>query len=146
MGWQSKKCVVVPVDFSESSAPAIRMALDCAESPESVHVVHGILNLEQVSPYGYWAVDDVKSREATAIEHLGKFLEENDIQGVKAVVLLGDPSAEIVKYADEQQADLVVIPSHGYSGLTRMLLGSTAERVIRHAHCPVYVMRRTDAE
>jgi nucleotide-binding universal stress UspA family protein len=146
MGWKAKKKVIVPVDFSDSSVSAIRTALDCAESPESVHVVHGILNLQQISPYGYWALDEVKTREQTATEHLAKLLEDNDIRGVKAVVLLGEPGSEIVKYANDQQADLIVIPSHGYSGLTRMVLGSTAERVIRHAHCAVYVLRRVDAD
>ena len=61
-------------------------------------------------------------------------------------VIIGDPGISIANYAEEVKADLVVIPSHGYHGLHRLVLGSTTERVIRHCHSPVLVLRRHDAE
>jgi nucleotide-binding universal stress UspA family protein len=57
-----------------------------------------------------------------------------------------NPGTEIAEYADEIGADLIVIPSHGYHGVKRLLLGSVAERVIRAAHCSVLVLRRSDAD
>ena len=72
-------------------------------------------------------------------------LSENDLDIVKAHVLTGDPGTTITDYANEHAADLIVIPSHGYHGMKRLVLGSVAERVIRHAHCSVLVLRRSDA-
>ena len=53
----------------------------------------------------------------------------------------GDPGHQIAQYAEEAKADLIVLPSHGRSGLQRLLIGSVAERVVRHAPCPVLVVR-----
>ena len=61
-------------------------------------------------------------------------------------VTIGQPGHEICEYADETNADMIVISSHGYHGMKRFLLGSVAEVVIRHAHVPVLVLRRADAE
>ena len=66
--------------------------------------------------------------------------------GATLAVLFGNPGLEIADYAKNIQADLIVIPSHGYHGVKRFVLGSVAERVIRHAECSVLVLRRSDAE
>ena len=62
------------------------------------------------------------------------------------MVLTGDAGLATADYASQVNADLIVVPSHGYHGVKRFLLGSTAERIIRHAHCSVLVLRRKDAE
>src|SRR5690606_13617820 len=54
---------------------------------------------------------------------------------------IGEPAEEILRLADEARADVVVVGTHGRSGIDRLLLGSVAERVVRHAGCPVLVMR-----
>jgi nucleotide-binding universal stress UspA family protein len=61
-------------------------------------------------------------------------------------VLAGDAGLETADYAKKVGADLIIVPSHGFHGMKRLLLGSTAERIIRHAHCSVLVLRRKDAE
>ena len=61
-------------------------------------------------------------------------------------VRFGSPGSEVPRYADEVNAGLIVVPSHGYGGVKRFLLGSVAERIIREAHCDVLVLRRQDAE
>jgi nucleotide-binding universal stress UspA family protein len=81
-----------------------------------------------------------------AQRHLAEFLARLGLSAAQGVVRLGDPGLDITEYADEIQSDLIVIPSHGYHGVKRFLLGSVAERVIRHAHCPVLVLRRPDAD
>ena len=58
----------------------------------------------------------------------------------------GDAAAEIVRVAAEQKADLIVISSHGRTGLGRMIFGSTAEAVVRHASCPVLVVKPPASE
>ena len=55
---------------------------------------------------------------------------------MKTLIREGDPGLIIADYADEVHADLIVMPSHGYHGVKRLLLGSVAERVLRHANCP----------
>ena len=61
-------------------------------------------------------------------------------------MLFGDPGSEIVRYAAEVDAGLIVISSHGHSGLKRFFLGSVAERVTRMASCPVLVVREPHPE
>jgi nucleotide-binding universal stress UspA family protein len=87
-------------------------------------------------------MDDPATRMKAAHAHLVKFLEGKKATAVKAIIREGDPGLIIADYADEVHADLIVIPSHGYHGVQRLLLGSVAERVLRHANCPVLVLRR----
>lgn len=147
MSFLPKKLIVVPVDFSSCAAPAIRTALELAENPADVHVIHVIQPLNPVSPLGVWGDENVQQKLAdNAKAYLDTFLASNEIVGVTTSVEVGSEGTRIVEYADELKADLVVIPSHGRSGVKRALLGSVAERVIRHAHCPTLVLRRKNVE
>ena len=150
MSWKPKQNVIVPIDFSDSSVDAVREGLRCAEAAENVHVVHVVVDIEPaLAPYGYWNFTDpswIETCQANATTRLDAFIKEHGFDGVTAVTLFGDAGGEITTYAEQQSADLIVIPSHGYHGLNRWLLGSTTERVLRHANCPVYVLRRKDAE
>ena len=146
MPWQPKKCVVVPVDFSESAAPAIREAIDMTESPDAVHVIHVLADLNVVSPGVVFGNVTDETRIESAHKYLSDFLKENSIEGVSTMIRIGDPGSEIVEYAKEKSADVIVVSSHGYHGLRHLLLGSVAERIIRYADCAVYVLRRHDAE
>lgn len=140
------KTIVVPVDFSEASENAIKVAVEMAGETSQVHVVHVLPPLEAISPAVVWGdVTDLKRIESVK-EYAAKFLLEHGAAGAKTEVRLGSPGYEVTEYADEIQADLIIISSHGYHGLKRMLLGSVAEVVIRHAHCAVLVLRRQDAE
>ncbi|MCP6770051.1 universal stress protein, partial [Klebsiella pneumoniae] len=62
--------------------------------------------------------------------------------GIQTAVLRGEPAHGIANYAQEKGIELIVIPSHGRTGITRLLIGSVAERVVRLAHCPVMVLRK----
>lgn len=146
MAWLPKQRVVVPVDFSEASASALAAALELALKPEGVHLVHVLLPLDVLSPgVVFDAINDTSRRNA-AQEALTKFVAQQPATGVQTAVLLGDPGTQITEYAAKIGAELIVIPSHGYHGVKRLLLGSVAERVIRHASCPVLVLRRPDAQ
>jgi nucleotide-binding universal stress UspA family protein len=146
MTWLPKKCVVVPVDFSGMSAQAIGTALEFVESPAHVHAIHVVLPLDNMSAGPDWGIIDDESRATTAQEHFDGFLEEQGFSNVTSVIRTGDPGIQITEYANEVSADLIVIPSHGYHGLKRLLLGSVSERVIRHADIPTLVLRRSDAD
>jgi len=146
MTWYPRKSVVVPIDFSPSTAGAISAARDLVDDPADVHLVHALVPLDVVSPgVALGGVDD-----ETRAEHVRTFADEF-LAGIGYAdmpleIRIGQPADEIVEYAAAVSADLIVIPSHGFHGLKRFVLGSVAERVIRHADCPVLVLRRTDAE
>lgn len=146
MTWLPKKTVVVPIDFSDESAETISTALEFVEEPADVHVIHVLFALDAAGPGVVWGAVDNESREKTVRSHLDQLLKDNDISGVTTAVKVGDAGLSITEYAREYGADLIVIPSHGFHGMKRLLLGSVAERVIRHANCPVLVLRRHDAQ
>ncbi|MEZ6131893.1 MAG: universal stress protein [Planctomycetaceae bacterium] len=147
MPFVPKQCVVVPIDFSSSSATAVHTALEFTSDPANVHVIHVIPSLNPVSPSGIWGDADVEKQLCTTAQrHLDTFIASLEVAGVTTAIEIGQAGNRIVEYADEHSADLIVIPSHGHSGLKRAFLGSVAERVIRHARCATLVLRRDDGE
>ena len=81
--------------------------------------------------------------EDSAEREFPKLAECEECAGlaVEEVITHGDPAAEIVRVAAEREVDLIVISSHGRTGLGRIIFGSTAEAVVRHARCPVLVVK-----
>ena len=146
MAWFPRQKVVVPIDFSDASTAAVQTAAQMVARPADLHVLHVLVPLDYVHPGALTPAFDEGERQKVANQHLTDFLAKQGLSAVTALVRLGDPGLDITTYADEIQADLIVIPSHGYHGMKRLLLGSVAERVIRHAHCPVLVLRRPDAD
>jgi len=143
MSWIPKKIVVVPIDFSVSSDEAVRTALQLTESPRDVHVVH-VAVMPDFVPYGelLWSVEPDRWVDL-AQKHMTGFLKSHpEFEGVTSVTLQGDAGTRVSEYAKEKGADLIVMPSHGYHGIKRILLGSVAESVLRHAPCEVLVLRR----
>ena len=138
--------VIVPIDFSGESNAAIRTALQIAGDASKLHLLHVLVPIDDLSP----GVLLGKISEETRTEHVRKKLAETATEcGVEAAiqcVQLGSPGLRIADYANEHDAGLIVIPSHGYHGLKRLVLGSVTDRVIRHAHCSVLVLRRSDAQ
>jgi nucleotide-binding universal stress UspA family protein len=144
--------ILVPLDFSGQS----RQALDCAVPLAAtfgakislLHVVQPPVVMRTM-PDGGIAVPVNTDR---LVELAGERLEEMAagflparVRGNRSV-REGSPAYEIIAAAEALKADLIVLSTHGFTGLKRVLLGSTAERVVRHAHCPVLtVHRRTDA-
>lgn len=142
------KTVVVPVDFSDDTPVAIRAGLDRVEDPSGLHVVHVLYPLDIDSSLHGLVPPSAsnETREAAATERLSGLLRQMNAPSARAVVLFGDAGIQTADYAKKVDAELIVVPSHGYHGLKRLLLGSTAERIIRHAHCSVLVLRRKDAD
>ena len=144
MSWLPKKTVVVPVDFSTSSADALKTALQFVAQPQNLHVIHVAPPPVAFTDPGGWAAGNADSQLKAAGEELSRFLCERGAADVTQVIREGDPGLLIADYADECHADLIVMPSHGYHGVQRLLLGSVAERVLRHAKCPIILLRRQD--
>lgn len=146
MAWLPKKRVVVPIDFSGISVAAIATALEFVDDSSDVHVIHVVVPIGNIAVGVDWGKMDDASREQAVRDHFEEFLQKHGYSDVTTVLRSGDPGTEISDYTSECQADLIVIPSHGYHGVKRMLLGSVAERVIRIADVQVLVLRRSDAE
>ena len=142
MGWTKKKTIVVPVDFSDESFAALDTALEIAASPGGVHVIHVLPELSPLEPSELWETLDEQSRAEHAEKALRKRLDMPAYAGIQTEVLFGDPGHLIANRAKELEADLIVMPSHGRTGLAHLLIGSVAERVVRLAHCPVLVLRK----
>lgn len=142
MGLLTGKPIVVPWDYSELSHEALTKALAMAGEPSLVHVVHVTQLPPVMEPGMVWGTLDEESILKHCEESFAKIVAEKPLyQGVHFKTLIGDPGLAISDFAKDQDAELIVISSHGHSGLSRLLLGSVAERVVRLAHCPVLVLR-----
>lgn len=141
--------ILLPTDFSGCANFALPYAASIARASGAtiicVHVVEpvvpavGYTGLAEPMP-----IADISDQlEDSAERQLPKLAECEECSGLKVeeVIAHGDAAAEIVRVAAEQEADLIVISSHGRTGLGRMIFGSTAEAVVRHANCPVLVVK-----
>ncbi len=142
MNWLPRKTVVVPIDFSDDSFAALDTAAEMVADVADLRVVHVLPHLEPAEPGVIWHTINDAGREEHATKALEAELLKRGHEGVAIHVCIGDPGHETAAYAEELDAGLVIIPSHGKSALTRLLLGSVAERVVRLAHCPVLVLKR----
>ncbi len=147
--------ILVAVDFSEASARALRLAHGLARrAGAELTVCHVIPRPVAVSPLfpHYVAMPDpeaIRGQEDAARAGLVEFVRNvtgreagvSGLHGARVVVASGSPAAEVVRLAEELGVDLVVVASRGLSGIARMVLGSVAESVARHAPCHVLVTR-----
>ncbi|MBC8353190.1 MAG: universal stress protein [Planctomycetes bacterium] len=141
MSWLQKQKVVVPVDFSDESFTAVKAAMDFVDDPGNVLVVNVLQELSPMEPGEIWQTIDHESRIRHTMKALRERLNDGSHDDVSTEVVIGDPGREVVAIAEREKAELIVLTSHGRTGLKRLLIGSVAERVIRLAHCPVLVLR-----
>ncbi|MEL6579815.1 MAG: universal stress protein [Cyanobacteria bacterium J06621_12] len=141
MSWLIKKSVLVPIDFSEWSYEAIAPAKEYVESETNLTLIHVLTPLHPADPAAMWNTLDDEQRKQKVKAFLAEKLGEMGYKEVQIEVKLGDPSTEIVDFAKEIAVDLIVLPSHGKKGISRFLLGSVAERVVRLSPCPVLVIK-----
>jgi nucleotide-binding universal stress UspA family protein len=147
MSWSIGSPVVVPFDFSEHSIAALKRARSLVGSASQIHALHVLPFLIPTEPEVVWATVDDAHRIQHALENLRDAVVASGIGDAQLDVRLGDPGQIAADLAEELGAELIVIGSHGRTGLSRMFLGSVAERVVRLAHCPVLVEKlpATDA-
>jgi universal stress protein A len=138
------KNIMVAVDFSDCSKAALDYAVFLAEKFAGaltlVHSVEPYIYPEDLSA-GY-TVDQIDGRwmdaETSKLENLKKSVKQSI--PATSVVTMGTPWNRIVGAAKSHKADIIVIGTHGRTGLKHALMGSTAEKVVRHAQCPVVVV------
>lgn len=139
------KTILVPLDFSRPSMEALNYAAELARSfAATVHLLHVTPSDEEASAGAAHLMRQTAELLMSAREKLAK-AHENHLASfwpANGHVRSGQPFHEICQQAREIGADLIVLATRGHSGLKRVLLGSTAERVVRFAPCPVLVVRR----
>lgn len=141
--------VLVAVDYSDCAFNALEIAAALATSQHAAFDIVNVIDPLQaippvVDPYGAslpWLV----ALNENAVKFLGDYTKEMEATGltVKSTLLDGPPAATIVEFARKISADLLVIGSHGRKGLSRLMLGSVAEGVMRDAPCPVLVVHNS---
>ena len=143
--------LLVPTDFSEDSEQAARYAVELAKRFQAeIHCVHVVdIPADLLSTSAYYMtgpseqfIDQIREESKKNLEAFA----DNNLEGVQVqtAFLEGSPFVEIIRYARNQQIDLVVIATHGRTGLKHVLFGSVAEKVVRKAPCPVLVVKREE--
>ncbi len=141
--------ILVPVDFSEMSIQAINTATRFARRfGASIHLAHvrqfaytsGFLPAPPMDPFP--VIPHEQDAEKNAAKDLHVLARECDVPLATCHILSGGPAFdEICRVAQNIPADLIVMPTHGRTGLKHVFLGSTAERIVQHSPCPVFVVR-----
>jgi nucleotide-binding universal stress UspA family protein len=137
-------CANYALPYAAAIARATGAAILCVNVVEPIVPAVGYTGLAEPMPIA----DIADQLEDSAERELPKLAECEECAGlnVEDIIVHGDPAAEIVRVADERKVDLIVISSHGRTGLGRIIFGSTAEAVVRHAHCPVLVVKPPQEE
>jgi nucleotide-binding universal stress UspA family protein len=142
--------ILVPVDFSAHSEDALRYAVSLAgrlgASLELLHVVEdpflsGAWSSELYLPNGAELLDSIVSDAKRRLSDLKDLIVQGRVPA-STVVLKGPPAPTIIDHAKDGQFDLVVMGTHGRTGLAHLFMGSVAEAVARRAPCPVLTIRQ----
>lgn len=146
------KRILVPVDFSEPCKNAVRYAVSLGRlygaELDLFHVVEGWIHPAFYTTWDKSILDFVPDIKSRTIEAMNEFMGEFDPNGLKINkhVAEGKPHTQIVDFAEERKADLIVIATRGLGAIDHFLLGSTAEKVVRRAPCPVLSVKQREHE
>lgn len=141
------KTILFPTDFSQGARAAmeyaVSMAKDCQARLILLYVIQDISIAEWYIPSSLSAADLIEDMQKSATKEMEKWVAEakQQVKEVDSLVLRGVPFVEIIETAKNKDADMIVIGTHGRTGIDHMLFGSTAEKVVRKAPCPVLTVR-----
>ena len=135
--------ILVPVDFSDNCKAALRYAQSVARHFGSeVAILHVYQPTEGsmvgLDPSSGPVFDYIRDRHAQYLRHLDAFSSELTEEGVTRAAVEGDAALELVRYAEKEHVDLIVMPTHGYGPVRQFLLGSVTAKVLHDAKCPVW--------
>jgi universal stress protein A len=146
------KRILVPVDFSPLSKKALQYAIKLArEFDAAVNLFH-VVEPEIPPAFDGFMIapppisNGINARCANRLNKLASSVRSAGLDRVEAAIGTGLAAHEIVEAAKENEVDLIVIATHGYTGWKHFAIGSTAERVVRAAPCPVLVVREKEHE
>ena len=147
MSW---KRILVPTDFSAASFAALKYAAKIADPKTTEVILLNVIEPIVYAPnaYGYAVADlgaVLQEQERAAqvqLEGLGRRWRKR-LPKLRTVRLTGSPATSVVAAATKLKADVIVVATHGRTGLPHLFLGSVAERIVRTARCPVLTVRAT---
>ncbi len=146
----SVRRILVPLDFSESSYKALAYASALARQFEAkITLLHVVQMTYMVGEYGAIELPELEVQLTTSARSKLESVAREKVPAGQVdgtLIRVGPAVPEIANTAKETNADLLVISTHGYTGLKRIVLGSVAENVVRHAPCPVLVVREKEHE
>jgi nucleotide-binding universal stress UspA family protein len=143
---EALKKIITPVDGSEGSAKAARFAARLAQATgAALELVH-VYDSTVISVMGLHAltgkeIDDAVNRVSKAYFEGARRAMEDDGVVAREVVRVGNPSTEIIAFAEEEHSDLIVMGSRGQTDFKKLFVGSVSSQVMQHAPCPVTVVR-----
>lgn len=138
------KTVLCPTDFSDASYHALEYGLRFAQNADGLLIIAHVIHV----PAGDLLTGEsftLNFKEAQ--EHVDERLHEVHASRLQSypkcdlVPVIGDPAEEITALAKSRAADLIIMSTHGRSGLSHLVMGSVAEQILRHAPCPVFIVR-----
>ncbi len=141
------KSILFPTDFSEGSAEALKYAVEFAKKYDAkLYIIHIIYDVAKASGWyvPHISMDklyqDIQEGAKKELDNFG--VEElSGMKNIERVVITGIPHQEIVAFANSKKVDMIIIGTHGRTGIDRILFGSTAAQVVRNAPCPVLTVR-----
>lgn len=147
------KLILSPVDFSETSTHALQTAIELASQLNAdLHLVHvyqfpafSIPEADLATPVDISIQKDYEKRLEQQLEDIHKKYSDSKVK-IDSTLVEGVPYIEIVRTANDLKADLIVLGTHGRTGIAHMLLGSVAERVVRTSKIPVLSVPHKDHE
>jgi len=146
------KTILFPTDFSQGARAAMDYAISLAQDYKArlilLYVIQDISIAEWYIPSSIAAADLVEDMQKSATREMEKWAAEAavKVKSVEKDVVRGVPFVEIIRTAKEKNADMIVIGTHGRTGIDHMLFGSTAEKVVRKSPCPVLTVRMAGKE
>ena len=144
--------ILVPIDFSEHSKNALKYALPFAENfKASIDLLYVVEPTIYPADFSFGQIgfpnveEELRTRGSNELENLMTKEIAGKVDSRK-IVRTGKPFYEINQYASEENISLIIIATHGHTGMEHILFGSTAEKVVRKAPCPVLVVRYGEHE
>jgi len=143
------KRILFATDFSDNSKYALTFAISFAQKYDAMlYILHVIQQpsypLGMYAEISFDAMDKFSQSISDAVEKEIQTLKEKDLKGYpkyECMIVHGTPFLEILRTAKEKNVELIVVGTHGRTGLDHVLFGSTAEKVVRRAPCPVLSVR-----
>jgi nucleotide-binding universal stress UspA family protein len=141
------RSILYPTDFSKGARAAMDHAISFAQDYDAklilLHVVEDIPIAEWYVPSALSVADLMEDLKKSALQEMNNWVAEvsHKVKSVEKMVVNGVPFVDIIATAREKNVDLIIIGTHGRTGIDHMLFGSTAEKVVRKAACPVLTVR-----
>ncbi len=140
------KKILCPVDFSQYTQDVINCAADLAKKyGGELHVMHVVPNMTYFTPYESFLTPEnlvaIERNIEDEVESNFTKLLKNESVPTKSIIKTGAPFVEIIDYAKSESIDLIVMGTHGHSGIEHILIGNVAEKVVRKSPCPVMTIR-----